>query len=232
MTSTFAANALPGPGCWSFEKFAVSGSTYGQFVQLIAGNFDGDAAGDFLIRNTQGPLSLMRGTPGQVPYVLTATALPAVLPGDPATTTDMDVADLENDGDLDIVQTYSSPAGYKVLLNDGTGTFAESFAWFPDIADTVGSVALADADGDSTVDMVLSMTSAANPRVLIIPGRGDGYFGPIFYALGALDPASVALGDFDGDLYNDIAVGGMDLDDTDGSQIWMNRAGYPGHQTS
>jgi hypothetical protein len=229
VASTLSANSLPGPGCWSFEKFALSSSIYGSFVQLIAGNFDADAAGDFVARNDAGEVSLMRGTPGAVPYVLTTTALPAVMPGGPAYTTDMDVADLDGDGDLDIVVAYSSPAGYKLLHNDGTGTFTEAFAWFPDIADTVGNVALADVDGDDVVDLVLSMTSVTNPRVLIISGRGDGYFGPANYSsLGTLDPASLAIADFDGDLFNDIAVGGLDLDDTDGSQpiqIWMNPRG-------
>jgi hypothetical protein len=228
VADTWAANTLPGSGCWSFEKFALTPASWGTFSQLIAGNFDGDAAGDFVARDEFGGVTLMRGTPGQVPYVLAATALPAVMPGGPAFVTDMDVADLDGDGDLDIVLAYSSPAGYKLLHNDGTGTFTEGFAWFPDIADTVGSVALADVNGDAAVDLVLSMTAAANSRVLIIPGRGDGYFGPSFYSLGTLDPASLAIADFNGDLMNDIAVGGQDLDDTDGSQpiqIWLNPNG-------
>jgi Ca2+-binding RTX toxin-like protein len=122
-------------------------------------------------------------------------------------TTDVEAADLDDDGDLDLVATagsFSSPTNttIDILLNDGTGVFAHSTA-----TGGVGpdALAVADVDDDGVLDLVLPNSGffdEGDPTLgslSVLLGHGDGTFADeVRYDTG-YRPSDVAVADFDGD---------------------------------
>jgi hypothetical protein len=121
------------------------------------------------------------------------------------------VGDFDGDGNLDVVVAISGAAPnsgtVSILLGNGDGTFqtVQSYAvgWYPK------SVAVGDFNGDGHLDVVVA-NSGFYPSfpgsISILLGNGDGTFqAPQSYAAG-LDPSCVAVGDFNGDGYLDLAV--------------------------
>jgi hypothetical protein len=121
-------------------------------------------------------------------------------------------ADFNQDGKLDLVVTTgvgpnSLVAGITILLGNGDGTLRVTTS----IAlDGPRSLAVGDFNGDGKLDVAAgiddSPTTTAHLSILL--GRGDGSFSPpANYAMpGALIPWSVAVSDFNGDNYLDVAV--------------------------
>ena len=115
------------------------------------------------------------------------------------------LADLNGDNRVDIVAANGTDRNVSVLLGRGNGTFA------PQVTYAVGtqpwgprpmSVALADLNGDTYVDIVTANDITDDVSVLF--NRGNGTFLPYTtYAIG-LDPNSVALADLNGD--NDVDI--------------------------
>jgi uncharacterized protein (TIGR03437 family) len=121
--------------------------------------------------------------------------------------------DFNNDGNLDLVlecfihvgPAYSnySEYGFAVLLGDGKGNFPKGTDYTysglaPDIPPQ-GLVA-ADFNNDGILDLAGNL---GNMSVAIIPGKGDGTFGPLVTypglpSIGASIP-TLAVGDFNGD---------------------------------
>jgi hypothetical protein len=104
----------------------------------------------------------------------TATRLPVVTDSSFHAT----FGDVEGDGDLDIVVGNVGFIGTgeqnKLLINDGTGVFADETATrLPALDDTTKIVALADLDGDTDLDLMLS--NGPLPGILI-NFDGAGHF--------------------------------------------------------
>ena len=138
--------------------------------------------------------------------------------------TNLALADLDDDGDIDIVMANSGyredidpgDGGIGVLINNGDATFA------PEVRYQVGpqtyEVVLADVDGDGQLDAVATNYDfdADQPHLLsVLPGNGDGTFdldptptvldGTI---VGSWGQAAMDAGDLDGDGDVDLALGG------------------------
>jgi|GEM_PF-2117926 len=145
------------------------------------------------------------------------------------------VADVDQDGDLDVLGIEFNDGDGRVWLNDGTGTswtaVGDAFeldSWDPSDTNTFASVGLpaVDVTGDQLPDLLECNNNAQSPTSCVIHnGVGDGTFveGATFTLQRLAN--SVAAGDFNGDGAIDY-VGGLD-DDGDAGQVWMWE-GIPG----
>lgn len=115
--------------------------------------------------------------------------------------------DFNGDLKLDLAVANNNSNDVSVLFGDGAGGFGTA-VHFP-VGSRPYSVALDDLDGDKKLDIVCTNSGSANVSVLF--GNGVGGFDaaanfPVGTAPSSV-PSSVAVGDFNGDLKPDLAVG-------------------------
>ena len=111
--------------------------------------------------------------------------------------TDIEVADVDGDGDQDVL--VGNVGTINVLLNTGDGTFSK----LPNIVFSAGSLAVGDFDRDGFPDMAIT---SGDGMIRIFLGVGDGTFSaPTNFAAGA-SPTNITVADFDGDGNLDLAV--------------------------
>ncbi len=123
-------------------------------------------------------------------------------------------ADLDGDGDLDVV-TRNARASDTVLLNDGTGAFSDR-SRLPDVRGGMrGPLAVADLDGDGDPDLAgLTRdrpTGRVRALVAVLPNDGRGRFGKPAYMLSgradsAAEPKDIVASDLDADGHPDLVV--------------------------
>jgi hypothetical protein len=189
---------------------------------LIAADVNHDGNPDLItLRNQYGSsIAVQLGT-GKGTFaspVYSNLAVPGLLYYSP---TAFAVGDVNGDGKPDIVVAYQDtapfptntppPSPLTVLLGNGKGSFtaAGKYPVFPNDA-TITSLALADVDGNGTLDVVAG--SSQTGAVYVAPNLGGGRFGPEqTYAVPAAavaggGPMQVAVGDFNGDGKPDIVA--------------------------
>ena len=136
---------------------------------------------------------------------------------------DVELADIDGDGDLDAVIAYQGVN--RIWVNNGgaqagqIGTFNPSAQAFGN-ADTK-DIELADVDGDGDLDIVTGNFSAGN-RVFL--NNGLGIFTDSGQSLGANRTRDVELADLDGD-------GDLDMYEANHNQrdrVWYNQGGDQG----
>ncbi|HSJ58270.1 MAG TPA: VCBS repeat-containing protein, partial [Anaerolineae bacterium] len=118
------------------------------------------------------------------------------------------VGDLNTDGHLDLVTgggTSDAPGPNRVYFNDGTGQFgAAGLVIELTPRGATQAVALADLNGDGTLDIVFGNLSAQN-EVYFNDGLGNLAAAPPFGPAGD-ETAGLAVGDLDGDGALDVVV--------------------------
>lgn len=168
---------------------------------VVAADFDRDGTLDLAVSNAQANnVSLLRGLGGA--DFAAAVPIPAG-----STPNDLAVGDFDRDGDLDLaVCNKLTPTGtVTILVNNGAGGF--STGSISAVGDTPTSVAVADLDGNGTLDLAVANNLSRNLMVRF--GNGSGGFGPaLTLTLHALDsgPVSVAAADLDEDGDLDLAT--------------------------
>ncbi len=159
---------LPGDGAGGFLSARMKGSAGEYSTALVIADVDRDGDGDVLIGNEgSNTLSVHEFDSGAFrdPPPTTVAQL----------TVDFDIADLDLDGDLDIVCADST---LHRLINRGDGTF-ENFS----VALRLGRfrfVRLRDLDGDGYPDLLMVKSSASPPYDLYTAiNDGTGRFGAV-----------------------------------------------------
>jgi FG-GAP-like repeat/Abnormal spindle-like microcephaly-assoc'd, ASPM-SPD-2-Hydin len=110
------------------------------------------------------------------------------------------VADLRNDGKLDLA--IAGFSGVSVLLGNGDGTFQAAVDYSAYFA---VSITVADFNGDGKLDLaVADLTLPSGIDILL--GNGDGTFQTGMFYPDVTDASFVAVGDFNGDRKVDIVA--------------------------
>ncbi len=141
---TFTNVLLPEPESRNHNLLNGSG--------LALGDFDGDGWCDVFLCNLNGSSALFRNLGG---WKFTNVTAAAGLANTNQLARGAAFADVEGDGDLDLLVTYSG-AGTRLFWNDGRGRFQDAQAAGL-VADTGStSLSLGDVDGDGDLDLYVA----------------------------------------------------------------------------
>jgi len=122
------------------------------------------------------------------------------------------VADLNDDGKLDLIVANEDSDDVSVLLNNGDGTFADAQSLDAGVLSFPEVVRVADFNGDGKPDIVSA--NSGDDSVAVFRGKGDGTFEAAdVFPTGGTSPFSVAVGDVNNDQKPDILTANVDSDD-------------------
>ena len=111
-------------------------------------------------------------------------------------------ADLNGDGDLDLVTTREMSGDVSVFLGHGDGTFATAATY--GVGGRPRSEAVADLDEDGVLDLA---TADSSGTVSVLRGVGDGTFTSAKSFAASGNQTEIAAADIDGDGHLDLVVG-------------------------
>ncbi len=116
---------------------------------------------------------------------------------------DLDLADMDGDGDLDAVQVASSNnPPMQVIYNDGNGDFTSNELYY--LETSISDVVTADFDQDGYPD--IAVTDYSDNVVKILTNNGDGTVDSTASISVNSSPQALTVGDYDGDGDLDISV--------------------------
>lgn len=189
-----SVNVYLGAGDGSFTKKATVLIPSPPHSRVVVADFNGDSVPDLAVNTDSGTLCLMLGKGGgdfQAPITMNV--------GRGGISADILAGDFNLDGKMDLIILQID--GLKIMLGHGDGTFrAPSHIR---LGDEPFAVETADVDGDGVLDLVVY-----SGDLIVLPGRGDGTFGPLVKLHASLRafPRSIAVADFNRDGRPDLAV--------------------------
>ncbi|MDB5706217.1 MAG: Type secretion C-terminal target domain subclass [Sphingomonas bacterium] len=198
----------------------VSIATVPYAADLVTGDFNGDGLVDIAVADADnGRVAIiLQDTPGvYLPPAFSAAT------GQFATT--ILTGDFNGDGDLDLLvgnvgtlPIGDPPGSINLMLGNGDGTFAVAAPVLTGTA-SIGSIAVADFDGDGVLDIVytsIDFADVANNGVRVALGNGDGTFAASTLVTTTPDGAygDVMAADLNNDGFIDLVVANGDFPGT------------------
>jgi hypothetical protein len=171
-------------------------------TSVAIGDFNGDGRQDLVVSNYWKNISVLLGNGDgtfQAARKLAAGGSPYFIA----------VGDFNGDGRQDLaVSTHGIYPFYRdavgVFLGNGDGTFQEARD-FGGVKNP-SSLAVGDFNGDGVQDLAVADFVFTSENVSVLLGNGDGSFEAVQNTGAGHSPNSVAVGDFNGDGWQDLAV--------------------------
>jgi hypothetical protein len=187
---------------------------------LTAGDFNQDGQKDLAgIGMTGGVLSVHLANPVSLPGTFTMQSSFSTI----AEPRDTIAADMNQDGNLDLLVASSSAGANLLRLHPGAGdgTFAagSSFSLGAASVTNTNIIRLATADFDGDGDLDVASVIADSNFLTVAMGDGAGSFAAAATYASGTDPRHLAIGDFDRDGDVDVAVANHD---TNNASIFIN----------
>jgi hypothetical protein len=209
-----SVSVLLGNGNGTFQA-AVNYSTGAGSFSVTVGDFNGDGVQDLAVANVDSNnVSVLLGN-GDGTFqaaVNYRTGIGSqVVDGKIGVTRSVTVGDFNSDGVQDLAVTNGGSDNVSVFIGNGDGTF-QSAVNFGAGTNTL-SVAGGDFNGDGVQDLAVanegSFPNFTDSSVSVLLGNGNGTFqAPVNYSTGA-ESTGVAVGDFNGDGVQDLAVANL-----------------------
>jgi len=174
-----------------------AGLTGVRYSSLAWGDFDNDGRLDLLVAGRTGSgqnVALLYQNQGNDTFASVSTSFAGWSFGAVAW------GDYDNDGDLDLLGSGTSPSGRATRLyqNDGGGNFTEVSTSLPDLNN--GSIDWGDYDNDGDLDLLVTgQLGSGAPISSIFENNGDSTFTDISAGLTGVFYGSAAWGDYDND---------------------------------
>src|SRR3984885_9478426 len=226
-----------GDGTFSVGSTFATDTSNTQSDGLVAGDFNHDGHPDLAVQNYTGQnvgVLINDGTGNFLAPVNYALSAPYSYQG-------IATADLNGDGNLDLVVPLNNQPAIAILLGNANGTFqAETDLT---VGNRPGSVAIADLNGDGKLDLAttIDQSGGQGQGIEVAVGNGDGTFQtPVFYASTLENfsfnsrpyPTFIQAADIDGDgkldlVYTNSSYGTVGVLFGSGNGLFYDPVEYP-----
>jgi hypothetical protein len=185
---------------------------------VVVGDFNNDGKLDVVAAPQGGPTNLYLGNGKggfESPIQVTLGSF-----------TQMVAGDFNGDGNLDIAGFWDEE--FYIYLGNGDGTFTQTFSLSTEPLE-ITAMATADFNGDGKLDLYISGWETGPDYFEIYNGNGDGTFtlGGSYYtgtAPAGYIPGIPAIGDFSGNGYLGLVIGGESEDGVNTVSVWSGSA--------
>jgi VCBS repeat protein/hemolysin type calcium-binding protein len=186
-----------GDGHGNFQFAGEFDADDGPFA-LTASDFNADMKTDLAVaNNSSGDVSVLLGA-GNGTF-----GAPTNFPADTRPTAII-AAFLNDDHTPDLVVTNFIAEDVSVLMGNGDGTFSAPTNY--GTGQGPDGVAAGDFNGDGNLDLVVVNSAEGSSDASLLFGRGDGTFNGAQGLDTGTNPLAVAVGDFNGDAVQDLAI--------------------------
>ncbi|MFN7975908.1 MAG: FG-GAP-like repeat-containing protein [Acidobacteriota bacterium] len=183
----------------------TSGPSPGNAIGLSLGSFSGTYLDAVVCHGSQVGIYVWSSAIGN--FSNSAINLSGLASGTP---TDTATADMNNDGELDVVVGLAaSPSKVQVFLKNGSAYNAQTEASLG--ASGLQAIGLGDGDKNGFID-VMAVLGAGTDELVFLGSTGGSFFPPEVYSTGTGADA-IAVGDADADTDEDVLVANFGSDD-------------------